>query len=158
MQASGLRDLVTDSEREVVPHEFSYNLVREAHMRREVQRVVREGVKPERIVVVAGAYHLTGLGDDLPPMSDEELAALPRIPTRITLMPYSYYRLSSRTGYGAGNRAPFYFERLWQLMGRALGAAMGTGGRNRAGGSRPEGRKHRTCSGVHPACRRRSIT
>jgi len=29
-------------------------------------------------------------------------------------MPYSYYRLSKRTGYGAGNAAPAYYELLWQ--------------------------------------------
>ena len=31
-------------------------------------------------------------------------------------MPYSYYRLSSRSGYGAGNRAPAYFELLWDAL------------------------------------------
>jgi hypothetical protein len=31
-------------------------------------------------------------------------------------MPYSYLRLSSRTGYGAGNKAPYYFESMWNAM------------------------------------------
>jgi hypothetical protein len=31
-------------------------------------------------------------------------------------MPYSYYRLSSRTGYGAGNNAPAYYGLMWECM------------------------------------------
>lgn len=31
-------------------------------------------------------------------------------------MPYSYYRLSTRSGYGAGNKAPAYFELLWDAL------------------------------------------
>ena len=31
-------------------------------------------------------------------------------------MPYSYARLSSQSGYGAGNHAPAYFELLWQAL------------------------------------------
>lgn len=29
-------------------------------------------------------------------------------------MPYSYFRLASLSGYGAGNKAPAYYEQLWQ--------------------------------------------
>src|SRR5262249_14957321 len=39
---------------------------------------------------------------------------LPRAPTVLTLMPYSYYRLSAQSGYGAGNGAPGYFQALWE--------------------------------------------
>ena len=31
-------------------------------------------------------------------------------------MPYSYFRLSSQSGYGAGNLAPAYFELLWEAL------------------------------------------
>src|SRR5262249_49910470 len=31
-------------------------------------------------------------------------------------MPYSYFKLSSQSGYGAGNHAPAYFELLWQAL------------------------------------------
>ncbi len=31
-------------------------------------------------------------------------------------MPYSYFKLSSQSGYGAGNPAPAYFELLWQAL------------------------------------------
>src|SRR6185503_14206623 len=39
---------------------------------------------------------------------------LPRVDTVQTLMPYSYYRLSAQSGYGAGNGAPGYFQALWE--------------------------------------------
>lgn len=113
---TAMRAIEADRECEAAPYEFSRNLVREAHMRREICRVLDAGTAPEKVVAVVGAYHHEGLKKHLPPMSDAELAALPGVPTRVTLMPYSYFRLSSRTGYGAGNLAPFYFERMWQLM------------------------------------------
>jgi hypothetical protein len=49
-------------------------------------------------------------------MTDEELALLPRRSSKWTLMPYSYFRLSSQSGYGAGNQAPSYYELLWQAL------------------------------------------
>ena len=52
------------------------------------------------------------------PMTDEELKRLPRLEAKKTLMPYSYYRLSERSGYGAGNHAPAYYELLWKGLCR----------------------------------------
>ncbi len=45
-------------------------------------------------------------------MTDGEAGALVRCEVAVTLMPYSYRRLHTRSGYGAGNRAPAYFEAL----------------------------------------------
>jgi len=90
-------------------------LLREAYMRRQIRAAVKE---PERAVVVCGAFHSTALTDDLPPMSDAEVKALPTADSIITLMPYSYPRLSAQSGYGAGNHAPSYFEAMFQ-EGRA---------------------------------------
>lgn len=92
------------------------NLVREAHMRRKIQQAIAEGYTPEQIVVVTGAFHATALASTLPPMSDDELTKLRPRASRMTLMPYSYFKLSSMSGYGAGNRAPAYFELLWSSL------------------------------------------
>ncbi len=116
LQSQQIRSLIVEEEYQTVPSEFAYNLIREAHMRREMQKTIAAGAKPEEIVVIVGAYHVSGIQSDLPPLSDEELKSLPRVETMMTLMPYSYLRLSSRTGYGAGNLAPFYFELMWQCM------------------------------------------
>ncbi len=101
-----------------IPLRRAENLVREAYMRRRIQETIAAGTKPERIVAVVGAFHATALGDDLPPMSDAEFASLRRRASKLTLMPYSYFKLSSQSGYGAGNHAPAYFELLWQTLGR----------------------------------------
>jgi hypothetical protein len=89
------------------------NLVREAYMRRKIQHAIADGFKPEQIVVVTGAFHASVLGSEHPPMSDEELKKLRRRESKMTLMPYSFFKLSSQSGYGAGNHAPAYFEMLW---------------------------------------------
>lgn len=90
------------------------NRVREAYMRRQIREAVEQGTDPERIAVITGAFHREGILHGGPPMTEEELAGLPKTETRRTLMPYSYYRLSQHSGYGAGNRAPAYYELLWQ--------------------------------------------
>lgn len=90
-------------------------LVRESFMCRQIEDAMKEGYAPEEIVVVTGAYHVDGLrSEQRQPMSDKEKKALPRVEASHTLMPYSYYRLSTRAGYGAGNKAPAYYALLWR--------------------------------------------
>jgi hypothetical protein len=89
-------------------------LLREAHMRREIIAATKGGKK--KAVVVCGAYHAPVLTTDHPVMTDEELADLPRTECVITLMPYSYPRLSSQSGYGAGSHAPSYYEALYEEL------------------------------------------
>ena len=102
------------------------NLVREAYMRRKIQQAIADGLKPEQIVVVTGAFHATALGPELPPMTDDELAKLRRRESKMTLMPYSFFKLSSQSGYGAGNHAPAYFEMVWNGFNGNSAAALPT--------------------------------
>jgi len=106
-----VRELEEDS-----PRWRAENLVREGYMRRRIEEVIADGVSPEKIVAVVGAYHASVLGGDHPPLTDEQLATLRRRSSKLTLMPYSYYKLSSQSGYGAGNHAPAYFELLWESL------------------------------------------
>jgi hypothetical protein len=99
------------------------NLVREAFMRRCIREVLAKGHKPDRVLVVCGAFHAPALIEDLPAMTDKEVKALPAVECSLTLMPYSYFRLSSQSGYGAGNHAPAYYQRLFEA--RCAGAADG---------------------------------
>lgn len=107
----GLRELENDR-----PRAAAENLVREAFMRRRIQATLDAGVPPEKIVAVVGAYHSPVLSRDIPGMTDEELTSLKRRDSKLTLMPYSYFKLSSQSGYGAGNQAPAYFELLWEAL------------------------------------------
>ncbi len=107
----GLRDMADDT-----LISTAETLVREAFMRRQIQAVIDEGYNPEKIAVIVGAYHAPVMTQNAPVMTDEELANLPRTESKLTLMPYSYFKLSSQSGYGAGNHAPLYFEMLWQSL------------------------------------------
>lgn len=91
------------------------NIVREAYMKRVILDAVKSGIPAEKIFCVCGAYHVDGLKNNSP-MTDAELKKLPKADSAATLMPYSYYRLSTRSGYGAGNKAPAYFHLLWDAM------------------------------------------
>ena len=83
-------------------------------MRRCIREVLTGKHQPERVLVVCGAFHAPALTHDREPMSDKQVKALPKVKTSLTLMPYSYYRLSSQSGYGAGNHAPAYFQQLYE--------------------------------------------
>jgi hypothetical protein len=110
-----LRLLTDEAQAEGQPISSAINEVREAYMKREVLSAIKEGFKPEKIVAVCGAHHVTGI-ISCEPMTDGEFSSLPKAEVNMTLMPYSYYKLSSFSGYGAGNRAPEYFELMWSLM------------------------------------------
>ena len=111
-----LRELTVEGERMRSVQAFAHNAVRESYMKRNIQAAIDAGHEPGRIVVVCGAYHAEALETTDGAMTDEELAALPKAAVRQTLMPYSYYRLSSLSGYGAGNHAPGYYELMWESM------------------------------------------
>lgn len=93
-----------------------YNLIREEAMRQNIQKIISSGVKPEKIIVVCGAFHapnLNPLVSNLLPRNSK-LENITKAKIKLALMPYSYYRLSSRSGYGAGNHAPSYYGLIWK--------------------------------------------
>ena len=97
------------------PYQAAENIVREAYMKRVITQAIHRGIPAEKIFCVCGAFHVEGLRTCTPMGAGEE-AALPRVDSTATIMPYSYYRLSTRSGYGAGNKAPAYFHLLWDAM------------------------------------------
>lgn len=120
--------------------DWAETVVRESYMSRRIQDAIDNGTEPDKIAVVTGAYHVEGLRaavrkaaseeeqtdkDAVDPeneayapavMLDQEIKTLPRKASSHTLMPYSFYRLSSRSGYGAGNKAPSYYSLLWEAL------------------------------------------
>ena len=102
---------------EGIESDWAETVLREAYMRQQIRNAVDSGIAPENIVVVTGAYHVDGLKgwqNDV----GEDLAKMPKTDANHTLMPYSYYRLSTRAGYGAGNKAPAYYSLLWEGLNR----------------------------------------
>jgi len=91
-----------------------YDTLRDAWMWREVERAVAEGVSPEAIVLVVGAAHCAAMAQpDFPTGRDFRLPAVP--PAEFVVIPYSFPRLSEQSGYGAGNRAPQFYQDVWQF-------------------------------------------
>ncbi|MGZ9584364.1 DUF5682 family protein [Paenibacillus marinisediminis] len=111
-----MRELTEEKERHEQVTEYAHNAVREAYMRRQIADMIAAGHQPHQIVVVCGAYHAAALADLENVMTDREVESLPSLGTKLTLMPYSNYKLSSLSGYGAGNNAPHYYEMMWQHM------------------------------------------
>ncbi len=93
---------------------------REAHMRKCIRAATAEGF--ERIAVVCGAWHTPALADMPSAKTDDALLkGLTRTPTAAAWVPWSYERLSYRSGYGAGIESPVWYELLWEQR-KALGA------------------------------------
>lgn len=95
--------------------DFEELQMREAHMRSIIRKAVADGFAAEKMVVVTGSYHVEGLQSW---QDKETLPEFPKTKSLHTLMPYSYYRLSTRSGYGAGNKAPAYYELIWDGLKR----------------------------------------
>ena len=89
---------------------------REAWMRQTIRAATEEGFK--RIAVVCGAWHAPALTIDAgntPSAKDdaELLKGLPKVKTQATWTPWTYGRLSYRSGYGAGVESPGWYHHLW---------------------------------------------
>lgn len=94
---------------EGMENDYAETIIREAYMKRQIELNA-----DKKIVVVTGAYHVAGLQSESEAMTEEEYKMLPKVESAKTLMPYSYYRLSTLSGYGAGNKAPAYYELLYK--------------------------------------------
>ncbi|MBS2029324.1 MAG: hypothetical protein JST54_15590 [Deltaproteobacteria bacterium] len=89
--------------------DVDYHRARDAVMAARIAEVAKE-IPPEQIAVVVGAAHAAAFAaGDVNPELAKTLDAT--VPSAATLIPYSFPRLAEQTGYGAGNRAPQYYQR-----------------------------------------------
>jgi hypothetical protein len=92
-----------------------YDALRNAYMWRHVEQ---SGVPPERIVLVVGAAHAAAFAQpDFRAEYDPNHPLLQARPAEFVITPYSFPRLSEQLGYGAGNRAPQFYQDAWELGG-----------------------------------------
>jgi len=97
-------------------------LVRDGTLARErfMARAIRGELAARRLapcdaMVVCGGFHLFLDRDDpVPP------PAIPEGTCLTTVVPYSYFRVSELAGYGAANRAPRYYQTVWDHRGDKL--------------------------------------
>ncbi|MDX2201001.1 MAG: DUF5682 family protein [Phycisphaerae bacterium] len=89
---------------------------REAFMRKTIRAAIVEG--HQRIAVVCGAWHAPALLDidkkGCAAADNALLKGLPKVKTAVSWTPWSYDRLSFRSGYGAGVASPAYYDLLWK--------------------------------------------
>lgn len=99
--------------REAFPERTSKrDLLREAWMRKMVRAAEKENF--ERIVVICGAWHVPALRNMPKVKEDNELLkGLPKVKIECTWIPWTYDRLSFRSGYGAGIESPGWYHYLW---------------------------------------------
>lgn len=93
----------------------AYHRQRDAFMARKVLEVVAGGVAPEKVAVVAGAAHIAAFAaGDVEPELEAKLPA--GVPCAVTVIPYSFPRLAEQLGYGAGNRAPHFYQKAHEAQ------------------------------------------
>ena len=87
---------------------------REAYMRRRIRQAQKAGF--QTIAVVCGAWHAPALSEPLPPQKHDTalLKGLPKVKVKATWIPWTYGRLASSSGYGAGITSPGWYEHLWR--------------------------------------------
>ena len=89
-------------------------VLREAAMRQIIRAAEKQGFS--KIAVVCGAWHGPALVHRLDPKADATLLrGLRKTKVQTTFSPWTYSRMASRSGYGAGITSPGYYEHLWQF-------------------------------------------
>lgn len=108
-----VQEAVTALRLELPRHTSSRDLLREAWMRKMIRIAQKENF--ERIAVVCGAWHVPAL-NSLPKIKEDNelLKGLPKVKIECTWIPWTYDRLSLRSGYGAGIQSPGWYDYLWR--------------------------------------------
>lgn len=86
------------------------NSCRESCMRGNIRKYMQEY---SRIMVVAGAYHIHGLGLET---GDIKTAAYSKADSALYIMPYTFAETDSRSGYGAGVLFPAFYSEVWKKL------------------------------------------
>lgn len=86
--------------------------LREAFMRKGIRTAEKE--KYQNIVVICGAWHVPAL-KSMPPQKDdaELMKGLAKVKVETTWIPWTFNRLTYRSGYGAGVHSPGWYSHLW---------------------------------------------
>lgn len=117
---TALHEMMTELRKELDPDASIGEQMREAHMRQCIRAAEKEGFR--KIAVVCGAYHTPALANLSTVQEDAALLKdLPKTPMEAAWVPWSYERLSSANGYGAGIESPLWYELLWERRGDTLG-------------------------------------
>ncbi|RSK33113.1 DUF5682 family protein [Hymenobacter metallilatus] len=105
-------DLMTALREELNLPETEETLLREAFMRETLRATLQQGY--QRVAVVCGAWHAPVLRPELLKKEDKAcLKGLKKVATAATWIPWTFERLSTASGYGAGVGSPAWYELLF---------------------------------------------
>lgn len=87
--------------------------LREAFMRKGIRTAEKE--KYQKIAVICGAWHVPAL-QNMPSQKDDNelMKGLTKVKVEATWVPWTFNRLTLRSGYGAGVLSPGWYNHLWQ--------------------------------------------
>ncbi|WP_223166361.1 DUF5682 family protein [Nonomuraea sp. SYSU D8015] len=93
---------------------------REAYMRKTIRAALKQG--HTRIAVICGAWHVPALTGTLPSATADNavLRGLPKVKAELTWVPWTYGRLASWSGYGAGITSPGWYHHLFTAPDRPI--------------------------------------
>jgi hypothetical protein len=95
--------------------------LREAWMRKTVRSAEKDH---QRVAVVCGAWHVPALNDRANHKEDTALLkGLASVKTLATIAPWTYARLASESGYGAGIASPGWYHHLWETPSEQVSAS-----------------------------------
>lgn len=104
-------------------------ILREAWMRRFIREANKN--KLEKIAIICGAWHVPVLDIDtkdperkkiIPSKKEDDalISGAPKTKVTTTWCPWTYSRLSFRSGYGAGIESPGWYHHLWKDRKNAI--------------------------------------
>ena len=86
---------------------------REQYMAEEIRKSMSDY---KRILVVTGAFHVTGLMHALNANEKQTLKSCKKDSVASYLMPYTFKETDSREGYAAGMPFPAFYQKVWEKM------------------------------------------
>lgn len=87
--------------------------LRETYMAEEIRKALSDNKK---ILVVAGAFHISGLMEALQSDKKPSLKTCNREHVASYLMPYTFKEADSKSGYAAGMPFPAFYQEVWEKI------------------------------------------
>lgn len=87
--------------------------LRETYMAEEIRKALPDNKK---ILVVAGAFHISGLMEALQSDKKPSLRTCNREHVASYLMPYTFKEADSKSGYAAGMPFPAFYQEVWEKI------------------------------------------
>ncbi len=100
--------------------ETDETLMREAYMRKVMRHAIKDGY--QKIAVVCGAWHapvLQNLQSYKEKADNDAIKGIKKVPIEVTWVPWSYNRLTTESGYGAGVVSPAWYDLLFSKRSNA---------------------------------------